>query len=197
MIRIITISREFGSGGHSIGKDLAAKLGWKFYDKELVDKASEESGFSSDFIEQNGEYAGATNSFLFNLSLGASLGSGTMSMYDRIFIAQSKIINDIADEGHCVIVGRCADYILQNREDCLNVFIHADNESRKKRIMERYSDSDKPIEKRISDKDKRRKVYYKNYTGKNWGDVANYHISLDSGKLGGDKCVEIIINAIK
>lgn len=198
MIKIITISREFGSGGHTIGKMVAKKLGWKFYDKEIVDAAAVESGMPKEFVENSGEYAGSTNSFMFNLSMGASLGSGTLPMYDKVYVAQCKIINEYANEGNCVIVGRCADYILGDREDCLNVFIHADIEARKKRVERLYGDeSDKPLEKRIIDKDKRRKVYYKNYTGRNVGDLKNYHMTLDSEKIGIEKCVDLIVDSVK
>ena len=198
MIKIITISREFGSGGHTVGKIVAEKLGWKFYDKEIVDAAAVESGLPKEFIENNGEYAGATNSFLFNLSMGASLGGGTLPMYDKVYVTQCKIINEYAIDGNCVIVGRCADYILDDRDDCLNIFIHADIDVRKQRVEKLYSgESDKPLEKRIIDKDKRRKVYYKNYTGRNIGDLQNYHITLDSGKFGIEKCADIIVDAVR
>ncbi|MDD6276401.1 MAG: cytidylate kinase-like family protein [Clostridia bacterium] len=199
MIRVITVSREFGSGGRSTAKLIADKLGWKFYNKELVEAAAVESGLSERFIEENGEYAGATTSLLFNLSLGASIGNGSVPMYDKIFIAQSNVIRKIAEEGNCVIVGRCADYILRERDDVLNIFIHSDIESRKKRILDRYPNEGgkKPIEKRLADKDKRRRVYYNNYTDQNWGDVANYHLALDSGKLGVERCAEIVVDVVK
>jgi cytidylate kinase len=196
-MRIITISREFGSGGRSVGKLVAEKLGWKYYDKEIVEAVAKESGFSPKFIEENGEYANVTSSLLFNMSVGASLENGNISLYDEIFNAQSQIITDIANEGDCVIVGRCADFILSDRDDCLNAFVYADMECRMRRIKELYGETDKPIEKRIADKDKRRKVYYKSYTNRTWGDMRNYHVSLDCGKLGVEKCADILVESVK
>ena len=118
-------------------------------------------------------------------------------MHDRLYIEQTKIIEEIAAEGDCVIVGRCADFILRDRKDCLNVFIHADMESRAKRIVERYGECDKSPEKRLTEKDQKRKVYYKNYTGRNWGQAQNYDICLNSGALGIETCAELIVQACK
>lgn len=193
MCRVITISRQFGSGGRSIGKAVAEKLGWKFYDREIVEKTAAESGFSPKFIEESGEYAGATNSLLFNLSVaGAAMGNGRMSLYDEIYVTQKKIIEQLAEDGNCVIVGRCADYILRNRSDVLNVFIYSDTKSRAERITRLYGTTDKSAESRLAEKDKKRRVYYKNYTDRSWGDFNNYHISLNSGFIGIDKCADII-----
>lgn len=190
MKSIITISREFGSGGHSIGKLVAEKLAYRFYDRALVDQVAERSGFSPEFILENGEYASARSSLLFALA-AAGQYSG-LSMQDRLYIEQAKIIEEFADTGRCVIVGRCADYILRDRTDCLHVFICADMKSRAERIVARYGQNEKSPEKRLSEKDQKRKVYYKNYTGRVWGQAQNYDLCLNSGVLGVETCAELI-----
>lgn len=197
MKRIITISREFGSGGHSIGQMVADQLGYKFYDRELVNKVAQRSGFSPEFIEENGEYASARHSLLFSLAMANQHSMEVLSLQDKLYIEQTRIIEEIAEEGSCVIVGRCADYILRDRKDCLNVFIHADMDSRAKRVLERYGETSKPIEKRLTEKDQKRKVYYRNYTGGLWGQAQNYHVCLNSGVLGVDTCAKIIVDACK
>ncbi|MBQ7549833.1 MAG: cytidylate kinase-like family protein [Clostridia bacterium] len=196
-IKVITVSREFGSGGRTIGRLVAERLGWSFYDREIVNAVAQKSGFAEKFIEENGEYANVNSSLLFNLSVGAGAENGVLSLYDEIFNAQSQIIRDAAEKGNCVIVGRCADFILSDRDDCLNVFIYSDTESRKKRIIEVYGENNKPIEKRIRDKDKRRKVYYKSFTGGKWGEMKNYHLAMDSGRIGLEKCADMIVEAVK
>ena len=160
--KIITISREFGSGGHSLGELVAKKLGLPFYDQELIERAVEKTGFSHDFVQEAGEYASSTSKLLFNMTLASAYSSvGLPSNYDKIYSAQNTIIQNIADEGACVIVGRCADYILRDRQDCLNVFVYADKEYRKKHVLERYGEQEKQsIEKRLADKDKKRRLYY-------------------------------------
>ena len=193
-MRIITVSREFGSGGHTVAKLIADKLGYTCFDKELVERIAQESGFDEAFVRERGEYASASNSFLFALVTGSS---GTLSVSDQIYIAQNNIIKEIAESEPCVIVGRCADYILRDRDDCLHTFFHADKEFRARHIIEKYGERSESIEKRIKEKDDRRKAYYKHYTGRNWGDVQNYHISLDTSVLGFEQCAEIVANAVK
>lgn len=192
--KIITISRAFGSGGHTIGKQVAERLGIPFYDKELVDAVAKESGFHADFIKEAGEYASVTSSFLFNIAVSPhpSAALNTMSMSDQLFVYQTNVIRDLAEKGPCVIVGRCADYILKDREDCLHVFIHADMAYRADRIVRLYGQTKQSPEKRLNDKDNKRRVYYKHYTNRTWGDAQNYHICLNSGLIGIDKCVDII-----
>lgn len=197
MKRIITISREFGSGGRSVGKLVAEQLGYRFYDRELVDKVAERSGFSPEFIEESGEYASARNSLLFALATANQYSPNGLSMHDRLYIEQTKIIEELAQAESCVIVGRCADYILRDNPDCLHVFIHADTASRAKRIVERYGESDRSPEKRLAEKDQKRKVYYKNYTGRAWGQAQNYDICLNSGVLGVEACARIIADAAR
>lgn len=197
MKRIITISREFGSGGRSVGKLVAEKLGYRFYDRELVNKVAERSGFSPEFIEESGEYASARSSLLFALATASQYSADGLSMHDRLYIEQTKIIEELAAEGDCVIVGRCADFILRDWKECLHVFIHADMDSRAKRIVERYGEGDRSAEKRLAEKDQKRKVYYKNYTGRNWGQAQNYDLCLNSGVLGVETCAELIVQACK
>ena len=196
--RIITISRAFGSGGRTIGKAVADRLGIPFYDKELVAKVAEESGFHADFIEEAGEYAPVTSSFLFNIAVSPNPMAmmGTMSMADQLFVCQTNVIRRLADEGPCVIVGRCADYILREREDCLHVFIHADMEHRAERIVRLYGETKQSPEKRLTDKDNKRKVYYRHYTNRNWGEAQNYHLALNSGLIGVENCTDIIVDMV-
>jgi cytidylate kinase len=193
--RVITISREFGSGGRSIGKLVAEKLGIAFYDQKLIEKAVEETGFSHEFIQEAGEYASSTSKLLFNMSLASSYPSiGVPSNYDKIYVAQNNIIRSLAEEAPCVIVGRCADYILRDRTDCLNVFVHADKEFRKKHVLENYGElKEQSVEKRLEEKDKKRQLYYKHYTGKTWGEAQNYHISVDVGVVGIERAADWIV----
>ena len=195
-MRIITVSREFGSGGHTAAQMIADRLGIAYYDKALVERIAKESGLDEAYVREKGEYATHSNSFLFALVMNSGSQSG-FSVSDQIYIAQNNIIKELADKEPCVILGRCSDYILRDRTDCLNTFIHANKEFRAKRIVEHYGERTESPEKRIKEKDDRRKAYYKHYTGRNFGDVQNYHISLDSSVLGLDECVEIIVNAYK
>lgn len=197
MKRVITISREFGSGGHSIGEKVAGKLGVPFYDHALLDQIAQETGLSPDYIEKS-EYAPVTNSLLFNLVVNRHhVNYEEPSPADLIYCTQAKIIRELADKESCVIVGRCSDYILRDRNDTLHVFIHADLDSRSKRILERYGETDKPIVKRITDKDSQRKIYYSHYTDRPWGVPQNYHISLNSSALGEDTCVNTIMRLFR
>ena len=195
MKKIITISRQFGSGGRSIGKEVAEKLGYAYYDSELVLQVAEKTGLHPSYIEDAGEYAPGKSILSYAFSSGISPGS--MNASDYLWSAQCSVIMELAEKGGCVIVGRCADYILREREDCLNVFIYADKEYRAKHIVERYGVTDKSPEKRLEEKDTKRKVNYKYFTGRVWGSVENYHISLDSGVLTPEKCVDIIVGIAK
>lgn len=194
MKNIITISREFGSGGRSIGKAVAEALGYSYYDKELIEKIVEETGLSEKFVENSGEYAPAANRFSYAF-VGRSVNG--MSVEDYLWRKQREIILKLAEEGKCVIVGRCADYILREREDCLNVFIHADMQKRMERIVNLYGETDQKPEKRLKEKDKKRRLNYKYYTDRQWGMSQNYHIALDSGELGMERCENIIVNLAK
>lgn len=188
--KIITVSRQFGSGGHTIGKEVAEKLGIPCYDHELIEKVSAESGLAKDYIAEHGEYTSHSSRWA-NAFLSRSFDG--KSIEDDLFIIQKQVILELAEKGSCVIVGRCADYILRDRDDCLRVFIHADMDKRAERIVKLYGETkDSPI-KRLTDKDKRRRSYYQFYTDMEWGLAQNYHISLNSGALGIEKCVDIIV----
>lgn len=193
MIRIITISREFGSGGRTIGKEVAAKLGIPCYDKDLIEKIAEETGYAEKFIADESEYAPNSNSLAY-MFIGRGLDG--LSNADKIWIAQKKVIEEIAEKGACVIVGRCADYVLRERKDCLNVFVYADKKFRAERIVKQYGESAVEPEKRLADKDKKRKLNYKYFTEREWGKRQNYHLSIDSGFLGIEKAVALIIDAV-
>ena len=191
--KIITISREFGSGGRSIGRMVADKLGIPFYDKELVDQIALESGFAPAYIEENGEHAPGNSIFAYAFSHHVVPGAlHGMSTADFLWNIQCDVILQLADKGPCVIVGRNADYILKDREDTLHAFIHADKEFRAKRIVELYGEADKSPIARLNEKDKRRKVNYHHYTGGTWGDSRNYDITLNSSALGIETCADII-----
>lgn len=187
--RIITISREFGSGGRTIGRKLAENLGIPCYDRELIQKIALESGFDENYIKDAGEYA--PGGFL---SSAFSNRTFSPTNEDYLWEIQYKIITDIAQKESCVIVGRCADYILRDKADCLKVFIHASMDYRAERIVKVYGEQEKSAEQRLKDKDKRRASYHRFYTNMKWGYAPNYHITLDSGVLGIDKCVEILQN---
>ena len=189
MNRVITISRQFGSGGRTIGRQVAAKLGIPCYDHELIDQLAEKSGFAKEYIQERGEYT-ERGGWLANALSGRS--GGGMNNQDHIWIAQRELILELANKGPCVIVGRCANYILKDHADCLNVFIHASLEQRAERIVKLYGERPESPEKRLKDKDKRRRAYYQFYTDTDWGKAENYHVALDSGALGVDKCVELI-----
>ncbi|ENY94023.1 hypothetical protein HMPREF1093_03038 [Hungatella hathewayi 12489931] len=196
--RIITISREFGSGGRTIGKMAAEKLGIPYYDKDLVKKVAVETGFDESYIEKQGEDAPSKSIFGYAFAARGMNGAmNGMSADDFLWVIQRNVILDLAEKGPCVMVGRCADYILKERTDCLNVFVHAAAETRAERIVRLYGETEKSPAKRLEEKDKKREVYYKYYTGQVWGMAKNYAISLDSGKLGLDRCVELITGLTK
>ncbi len=197
--RIITVSRQFGSGGRTIAKKIAADLGIAYYDKELVSKIAKETGFSEEYIEEMGQYAFSRRSFLFSLAVTNSYthNPGELSVPDKIYIMQNNIINELAEKGDCVIVGRCSDYILREREDCLHTFFFADMAFRANHIVEYYGETDVPAEKRVKEKDDKRKVYYRHYTGREWGDLKNYHVSFNSGVIGLDACADAVVNIVK
>lgn len=191
--RVITISRQFGSRGHSIGEAVAKSIGIPYYDKEILDRIAAETGLAPGYIKEASEYASANNSLLWNLVMGRRKGDASIeNPADMVYFAQAKIIRELAEKEPCVIVGRCSDYILRDRDDCLHIFICADKHSRAKHILEQYGDSTTSIEKRISDKDTRRSLYYSHYTDQVWGAPENYHATLNSGALGEEACVQII-----
>lgn len=195
--KIITISREFGSGGRTIGHQVAQKLDIPFYDKELVDQIALESGFAPKYIEENGEHSPGRS--LFSYAFAPQGVPGVMnglSTADFLWNIQCGVILQLAEKGPCVIVGRNADYILKDRPDCLHAFIHASTEFRAERIVRLYGESEKSPESRLQEKDKRRRVNYQHYTGRTWGMSQNYDICLDSSVIGIEQCSDIIVSLV-
>lgn len=193
--RVIIISRQCGSGGRYIGERLAEELGISCYDEKLMDMVAKESGFAPDFIEEKGERI--TGSLLFNIASSLTYASNVfsgngMSLQDEIYFMQNRIIKELAEKEPCVIVGRCSDYILREREDCLNVFIHADEASKLERAVKNYGMPEKDAAMILKKKDKARYNHYKYYTDEEWGMASNYDLCLNSGLFGIDGCVEII-----
>ena len=194
--KIITISREFGSGGRSIGRKVAEELGIPFYDKELVEQIAMESGFAPKFVEEHGEHS-PTGSF-FSYAFAPQGVPGIMnglSTADFLWNIQCNVILQLADQGPCVIVGRNADYILKDRPDALHIYVFADTPYRADRIVRLYGESEKTPEQRLNEKDKRRRVNYQHYTGRTWGQAQIYDLCLDTGVLGEDFCTEVIVKA--
>ena len=196
--KIYTIGREFGSGGREVGEKLAAKLGIKLYDKELLQQAAKDSGFCEEIFENHDEKP--TNSFLYSLVMDTYSVSGysaapflDMPLNHKVFLAQFETIKKIAEKQSCVIVGRCADYALSDNPNCINVFIHADLDVRIKNVSRNLNITENKARDIINKTDKQRASYYNYYTSKKWGDSKSYNLSLDAGKLGTDNCVEMIL----
>ncbi len=202
MKTIITIGRTFGSGGHEIGEKLAEKCGIKCYDKELLSRAAKESGLCEEVLKNHDERP--TNSFLYNLvmdtySFGYNLSYLDMPVSHKVFLAQFDTIRNIASDGPCVIVGRCADYALQDFDNVLNIFIYSKPEKCVKRIMDRFPEirSEDEAKQLIHKKDKQRKSYYDYYSSKKWGHTDTYDLSIDSSVLGVDGTVKFICQFVE
>lgn len=196
-MKVITLSREYGAGGHSIGRKVAAELGIQFYDKDIIREAVRATGFDIDLVQEEGEEISKLESFMTTLS---NISSNYYSdSHEKLRQIQEAVIMDMAKKGPCVILGRCADDILLNAGiECFNVFIYADELHRAKRVAELIESQDMALIKRtMLKKDTARHNYYNRYTGKKWGFSGNYHLSLDSGYLGYDKCAEIIADIAK
>jgi cytidylate kinase len=202
MKTIITIGRQFGSGGHMIGQKVADHYGIKCYDKELLAKAAANSGFCQEMIQQQDERP--TNSFLYNLVMDTySFGYNASSFVDmpisqKVFLAQFDTIKQIAKEGPCVFIGRCSDSALDDRSDVINIFIHADEDYRIKEIMHRYPDitTEQKARDFMNKKDKQRQSYYNYYSTKKWGRADTYDFSINSSLLGIDGTVNLIIQMV-
>lgn len=185
---IITISRQFGSGGREIGQLMAQRLGIPFYDKELIAMAAKESGMHEEVFENADELA--TSSLLYSLSLSAGAGAargmpaGGLPLGDRVYLAQTAVIREIAAKGPCVIVGRCADNVLAGDPRCIHVFIHASLPERVKRAVAEYDVPAAKAESIVQKTDKRRATYHDYYSSTRWGAAESYHVCLDSGLLG-------------
>ncbi len=198
---VITIGRQFGSGGRSIGEKLAQKLGIPFYDKELISIAAKESGVNPEIFENVDEKA--ANSLLYSLSMGMySFGNGFSAMgdlpvNDKLYLLQHQIIREIAEKENCVIVGRCADYILANNPKCVKVFVYANMTYRKEQSVKKHGIDEARAEHIINKTDKSRANYYSFYSGQKWGMAENYDLCIDSSKLDEDKIVDLIADYIK
>lgn len=193
---IVTIARQYGSGGREIGEKVAAALGIACYDRELITLAAQKSGLNANIVHSVDEKA--TNSLLYTLAMGSNIySSGAAISYDipindRLFITQCDIIKNLAEENSCVIVGRSADYVLRDHPRRISIFIYADLATRIKRVAERHSLSESAAKDLIAKTDKRRANYYNFYTGQKWGKYDNYHMSLDSSLLGIDGTAKLI-----
>lgn len=188
--RIITISREFGSGGRFIGEEVAKQLGIKYYDKDIISQIAETSGFSQEYIEKKSELSPKKGLFAYAFTGRDITGK---SVEDMVYEAQRKVILDIAEKESCVIIGRNADFILKDRCDVLNVFIHGDEPEKVQRICSLYHVSEDEAVKMMTDIDKRRMTNYRFYTEQKWGMTCNYTLALNSSELGYDLCEKFII----
>ena len=188
--RIITISREFGSGGRFIGEEVAKKLGIVYYDKSIINEIAEKSGLAPEYIQENAELSPKKGVFAYAL-VGRDITG--RSVGDMVYEAQRKIILDLAEREPCVIIGRNADYILKDRNDVLNVFIHGDMPEKIQRIRRLYHVSEQKAAKMMADTDKRRMTNYNFYTEQKWGRASNYTLCLNSSQLGYDRCEKIIM----
>ena len=192
--RIITISREFGSGGRFIGEEVAKKLGVAYYDKDIIGQIAKQSGFAPEYIKENAELSPKKGLFAYAFSGRDITGK---SVEDMVYEAQRKVILEIAEKESCVIIGRNADFILRDRNDVLNVFIHGDMPEKTQRIIGLYHVEEKEAVKMMADTDKRRMTNYNFYTDQKWGKASNYTLCLNSSQLGYDRCEKIIMECSK
>ena len=191
--RIITISREFGSGGRFIGEEVAKKLGIAYYDKNVINEIAEKSGLSPEYIQENAELSPKKGMFAYALAGRDITGR---SVEDMVHEAQRKVILELAEKESCVIIGRNADYILKDRDDVLNVFIHGNMPEKIQRIIRLYNVDEKKAVKMMADTDKRRMTNYNFYTEQKWGKASNYTLCLNSSQLGYDRCEKIILDCM-
>ena len=192
--RIITISREFGSGGRFIGEEVAKKLGIAYYDKNVINEIAEKSGLSPEYIQENAELSPKRGLFAYAFAGRDITGK---SVEDMVYEAQRQVILELADKEPCVIIGRNADYILKDRDDVLNVFIHGDAPEKTQRIRQIYHVSEKDAAKMMADTDKRRMANYNFYTNQKWGKASNYTLCLNSSQLGYDRCAYFMIRCVQ
>lgn len=201
MLPVITISRQFGSGGHEVGEKLARQLDVPFYDKALIAMAAKQSGLSEEVFANADEKA--TSSLLYSMVMGSySFGArvpgiNEMPINDKLFIIQSDIIKKAAADGPCVIIGRCADYILREHENCLNVFVHANKEDRIRRSVMKKDCEERKAADFVTKKDKQRANYYNFYSNKRWDDLQNYDITIDTSRFTVDEAVELLMDAAR
>ena len=192
--RIITISREFGSGGRFIGEEVAKKLGIAYYDKNVINEIAEESGLSPEYIQENAELSPKKGLFAYAFAGRDITGK---SVEDMVHDAQRRVILDLTEKESCVIIGRNADYILKDRDDVLNVFIHGNMPEKTQRIIRLYNVDEKKAVKMMADTDKRRMTNYNFYTEHKWGKASNYTLCLNSSQLGYDRCEKLVMECSK
>lgn len=191
---IITIGRQYGSGGREIGKRLADALGIPCYDKELLTVAAKKIGFCEKIFEEHDEKQ--VGSFLYSLVMGTYSGSN-LPLNHKLFLAQFETIRSLAEQGSCILIGRCADYALEDYKNCINIYLHASLEERVRRAINTYGLDNEKAEDIVLKTDKQRANYYNFYTGKNWGDAENYDITLDTSRLGIEHTVTLLLSFIK
>jgi len=190
---IITIGRQYGAGGIEVGRRLSRKLAIPFYDKDLLTQAARESGIAEDFFHTYDEkLIGAMHYFG-----GTNHETATLPRSQQLFAAQNKVIRHLAEQGSCIFIGRCADYVLRDFPNCVNVFLMGDLESRAKRMIEIYGINEATVHHLIEDVDKQRSRYYESITDRKWNDVFNYHLAIDTGRIGIPKTVNLILDYIK
>lgn len=197
MSKLVTISREYGSGGRIIGKKVAEKLGVKFYDKEIIDEAVAESGFSREMMES--AELKAKSSFAYSLASTISFGEnvgGTLSVNEKLFLSQFEVIKKIGEQGEGVIVGRCADYVLRDVPGVTNVFIYSETEDRIKRCIEVYGEDPEKVRDIIATYDKARKNYYNYHTCQKWGDYKNYNLAIDTYCIDEEEAADLIVSYV-
>ena len=188
--RIITISREFGSGGRFIGEEVAQKLGIAYYDKNIISQIAEKSGLSPEYIQESAELSPKKGLLAYALAGRDITGK---SVEDMVYEVQRKVILELAEKEPCVIIGRNADFILKDRDDVLNVFIHGDMPEKIQRITRLYKVNEQEAIKMMADTDKRRRTNYDFYTDQKWGKASNYTLCLNSSQIGYDRCEMIIM----
>ena len=192
--RIITISREFGSGGRFIGEKVAKKLGITYYDKNIISEIAEKSGLSPEYIQESAELSPKKGLFAYAFAGRDITGK---SVEDMVYEAQRKVILELAEKESCVIIGRNADFILRDWNDVLNVIINGDMPEKIQRIMDLHNVEEKEAVKMMADIDKRRMTNYNFYTDQKWGKASNYTLCLNSSQLGYDRCEAIIMECVK
>ena len=191
---IITISREFGSGGHFIGEEVAKRMNIPYYDKDIIFQIAEKTGYSESFIQEQSEYAPSKNLFAYAFVGRDRTGS---SLSDQVYAAQTQVIRDLAQKGSCVIIGRCANMILKDYSNVLRVFVYGDWDFRIREASKKLSGTTKDIEKFMQKDDKRKEDFCKRFMGVDWADMTKYNLCLDNGTLGYEKCVEEIESALE
>lgn len=198
MKKLVTISREYGSGGRMIGKLVAEKLNVPFYDKEIIDMAVESSGYSKEVLES--AELKAKSSFIYSLAAALSFSEGqgaSLSVNDKLFLAQFQVIKEIGDTDAGVIIGRCADYVLKDKPGVTNIFIHAEKEDRIRRVIEKYGVDESRAAGVVDDYDKARANYYSYHTSHRWGDYRNYNLCINSSYISDEEIADMIVRYIE